>query len=110
CGIASAQQTEFRVEEATIAQIQKALTDRTVTCRVLVDKYLARIAAYAKQGPALKAIVVVNPDARKIADSLDAVVARRAPVGKLHCIPMIVKDNYETIDLPTTAGSKSVEG
>jgi Asp-tRNA(Asn)/Glu-tRNA(Gln) amidotransferase A subunit family amidase len=103
-------QAPFRVEEATIAQIHQAFTQRQLTCRQLVDQYLARIEAYDKTGPALNAIVIVNPDARKTADSLDAQFSRRGLTGPLHCIPMIVKDNFETTDLPTTAGSLSLQG
>ncbi len=107
----SAQQpSSFRVEETTIAQIQSAFRDRALTCRALVDRYIARIEAYDKEGPSLNTIVLVNPDVRKIADDLDRRYAQSGPVGPLHCVPVIVKDNYETIDMPTTAGSLSLKG
>lgn len=105
-----AQRAPFRVEEATIAEVHSAFRARHLTCRQLVNAYLARIRAYDRQGPALNAIVVVNPDATKTADSLDARFRREGMVGPLHCIPVIVKDNFETHDLPTTAGSLSLEG
>jgi len=76
-----------------------------VTSRMLVDLYLARIEAYDKQGPALNAIVAVNPRAREAADALDAERASGGPRGLLHGIPVLVKDNYETIEMPTSAGS-----
>ena len=100
----------FELVEATIAEIHTAMREGRVTARALVDASLARIEAYDKTGPALNAIVVVNPDARERADALDAAFASGGLTGPLHGIPMIVKDNYDTADLPTTAGSLSLEG
>jgi Asp-tRNA(Asn)/Glu-tRNA(Gln) amidotransferase A subunit family amidase len=100
----------FRTEEATIADIQAALKARTLTCRALVQMYLDRIEAYDKKGPALNAIVTVNAEALKVADTLDARLAQSGPVGPLHCVPIIVKDNYDTVDMPTSAGSLSLKG
>ncbi len=105
-----AQQPAFHVEETTVAQIQTALKSGAITCRGLVDQYLARIQAYDKQGPSINAIIVVNPRAQATADSLDRRMKATGPVGPLHCVPMIVKDNYDTYDLPTTAGSTSLRG
>jgi Asp-tRNA(Asn)/Glu-tRNA(Gln) amidotransferase A subunit family amidase len=100
----------FRVEETTIAQIESALSDRSLTCRALVEQYLARIDAYDKRGPAINAIVMTNPDALKVADDLDRLFRQSGAVGPLHCVPVLVKDNYEAIDMPTTAGSLSLQG
>jgi len=100
----------FRLEEATIADVQAALRAKQLTCRALVQRYLDRIDAIDKRGPAINALVVVNPAALATADSLDARYARGGPVGPLHCVPMIVKDNYETKDLQTTAGSLALQG
>src|SRR5262245_24234414 len=97
-------------DEATIADIQAAIKPKTLTCRMLVQMSLDRIDACDKQGPALNGIVVVNPDALKVADALDAKFAQSGPVGPLHCVPLIVKDNYETTDMPTSAGSLSLKG
>ena len=105
-----AQPTRFRVEETTITAVHAALRARSLTCRSFVQQYLDRIAAYDKRGPAINALVVVNPSALAVADSLDARYARGGPVGPLHCIPIIVKDNFETTDLQTTAGSLALEG
>ena len=100
----------FRVEETTIAQIQSAFRDGSLTCRSLVEQYLARIDAHDKQGAALNAIVMTNPDALKTADDLDRRFRQSGPVGPMHCVPVLVKDNYETVDMPTTAGSLSLKG
>jgi Asp-tRNA(Asn)/Glu-tRNA(Gln) amidotransferase A subunit family amidase len=100
----------FRIEEATIAGIETAIRDHTTTCRDLVQRYLSRITAYDKNGPALNAIVWINPDALQTAADLDRRFAESGTVGPLHCVPVIVKDNYETIDMPTTAGSLSLQG
>src|SRR5215467_9109608 len=100
----------FRLEEATIAQIETALRARSLTCRSLVERYFARIDAYDKRGPALNAIVMMNADALKVADELDRRLRDGGPAGPLHCVPVLVKDNYETTDMPTTAGSLSLQG
>lgn len=101
---------QFNVVEATIDGVHAAFKARTLTCRHLVQLYLDRIAAYDRKGPGLNAIVVVNPQALPIADSLDRRYAREGLTGPLHCVPTIVKDNFETIGLQTTAGSGALEG
>jgi Asp-tRNA(Asn)/Glu-tRNA(Gln) amidotransferase A subunit family amidase len=97
-----------RVEETSVADLQRALRARTLTCRALVEAYQRRIDAYDKQGPAVNAIVVVAPDALQVADSLDAHLRGGGRPGPLHCVPVIVKDNFETRGLATTAGSLSL--
>jgi Asp-tRNA(Asn)/Glu-tRNA(Gln) amidotransferase A subunit family amidase len=81
-----------------------------LTCRALVTQYLRRIETFDKNGPALNAIVVTNPDALATADALDQRFARSGPVGPLHCVPMIVKDNFETVGMQSANGSLSLEG
>lgn len=103
-------QRAFAIEETSIAAIQLALRSRAITCRALVQRYLDRIEAVDKRGPAINALVTVNPAALAAADSLDAVQARGGTRGPLHCVPMIVKDNFETHDLQTTAGSLALKG
>jgi Asp-tRNA(Asn)/Glu-tRNA(Gln) amidotransferase A subunit family amidase len=100
----------FQVEEASIAAIHEALKAGRMTCRGLVEHYLRRIDAYDKNGPALNAIVVVNPDALKQADELDRRAAKSGFVGPLHCVPAIVKDNFETIGLQSANGSLALAG
>jgi len=100
----------FQIEEATIAQIHTAMRAGRLTCRGLVEQYLKRIEAYDKTGPAINAIVVVNPDALAQADAMDRLARQGTFSGPLFCIPTIVKDNFETIGLQTTAGSLSLAG
>ena len=100
----------FRVEETSIDAIHRAFRAGTLTCRALVQQYLARIESHDKKGPAINSLVVVSPDALRTADSLDVRFRRDGVTGPLHCVPMIVKDNFETTDLPTTAGSLSLQG
>ena len=100
----------FDVVETTIAQIRTAMRQKKLTCRALVQAYLDRIERFDKQGPSLNAVVLTNPNALAEADALDKRFASRGPVGPLHCIPMVVKDNFETIGLQSANGSKSLEG
>ena len=100
----------FQIEEATIAGVHAAMKARTLTCHTLVDTYLQRIDAYDKTGPALNAIVVINPNALAEADALDARFRRSGLTGPLHCVPAIVKDNYETIGLQSADGSLALKG
>lgn len=100
----------FDVTETTIADIHAAMRAGTLTCRELVNAYLQRIAAYDKNGPAINSLILVNPAALAVADSLDRRLAAGGLVGPLHCIPVIVKDNFETKDLQTTAGSLALQG
>jgi amidase len=100
----------FRVEEATIAEIHDAMKAKRLACRSLVEQYLRRIDAYDKNGPGINAIVVINPDALKQADDLDRRAVQGGFVGPLHCVPMIVKDNFETIGLQSANGSLALAG
>jgi Asp-tRNA(Asn)/Glu-tRNA(Gln) amidotransferase A subunit family amidase len=100
----------FRVEEASIADIHAAFRSGQLTCRALVEQYLRRIDLYDKNGPAVNAIVLTNPRALAEADALDARFKASGPVGPLHCIPTIVKDNFETVGLQTSNGSLTFEG
>jgi amidase len=100
----------FQIEEATVADIQRALRDKALTCHALVQAYLDRIAAYNHKGPSLGAILALNLNALAEADRRDADYARSGLVGPLHCIPLVLKDNYNTADLPTTGGSAALAG
>ena len=99
-------QVPLEVSEASVHQLQLAMTARRLSAVELVDAYLERIEAYDDQGPALNAILTLNPDARAQAAALDREREITGPRGPLHGIPIILKDNYSTRDLPTTGGSK----
>jgi amidase len=106
----SAQGPPFEIMEATIPELQAALATGKVTSRELVDLYLARITAYDQQGPRLNAISVINAKAQTEAEALDAERKAKGPRGPLHGLPVIVKDNYDTADLQTAAGSRALAG
>jgi Asp-tRNA(Asn)/Glu-tRNA(Gln) amidotransferase A subunit family amidase len=98
-------QTPFHLQEATIDQIRGELMARRISCRDLIAHYLKRIDAYDHAGPTLNALQTVNRRALDEADRLDGVYRASGPIGPLHCIPVLVKDQVETSDMPTTYGS-----
>ncbi|PWU03893.1 MAG: amidase, partial [Terriglobia bacterium] len=100
----------FDVVETTIAQVHEAMKAGRLTCRELVSTYLKRIEAYDKNGPAINSIVVVNQEVHKQADDLDRLFAQSGLTGPLHCVPVIVKDNFETQGLQTTDGALAFAG
>ncbi len=106
----AAQTPTFDVVEKTIAELSAAMTAGAVTSRQLTAAYLARIEAYDQRGPALNAMIAVNPRALDEAEALDRERSARGARGPLHGIPVVIKDNYETVDLPTTAGSVALKG
>lgn len=97
--------TTFKLIEATIGDITKAFEFEALTAEQLVQLYLNRIETYDQRGPNLNSMISVNPNALEIARQLDE--ERRAGTlkGDLHGIPIVLKDNFDTFDLPTTAGS-----
>ena len=94
----------------TIADINHAFDAGTLTAEQLVRLCLARIEAYDRQGPALRAVLTLNPKALDTARALDAERTTKGPRSPLHGIPIVLKDNYNTADLPTTGGSLLLEG
>jgi len=108
CLLAYAQ--SFEVAEVSIAQQQKAMTEGRVTSLGLVQAYLERIAAFDQRGPKLNSIITLSPSALKEAEALDRERAAKGARGPLHGIPIIVKDNYSTSDLPTTAWTMALMG
>ncbi|MBL9216733.1 MAG: glutamyl-tRNA amidotransferase [Opitutaceae bacterium] len=95
---------------ATIPELNAALAAGRLTSEQLTTLYLRRIAAYDKQGPEINAVITLNLDALAAARALDAERRSRGPRGPLHGIPVVLKDNYDTVDLPTTAGCQMLEG
>lgn len=97
----------FSVVEATIPEMQAAMKEGRVTSRELVTQYLLRIALYNRK---LNAVITVNPDALKEADARDRERARGNLRGPLHGIPIALKDNMHTTDMPTTGGALAFAG
>ncbi len=95
----------FNVLETSIAEIRAAYASHELTCRELVQTYLDRIETYDRRGPAINAIISINPNALKEADRLDAACKTSASTGPLHGIPIIVKDQADAVGMPTTLGS-----
>ncbi len=95
--------------ESTIAGLQEALAEHSVTCRQVVEYYQGRIRSM-DQSTHLNAIVVLAPDALEQADRLDQRQAKNGQLLPLHCVTVIVKDNYETVGLQTAAGSLALKG
>jgi amidase len=102
------QTATFVPEEATISGIHAALAAGNTTCVQVVQRHLRRIEAYDDRGPALNAIITINASALERAAELDKVAAKRVAMRTLHCIPIVLKDNYDTADMPTTGGSRTL--
>jgi amidase len=100
----------FNLQSATVDDIQKAYSFGALSVEELTQLYLNRITAYDDQGPNLSAVVSVNPDALDKAKELDAKLRNQGADGALYGIPVLLKDNYDTSDLPTTAGSDVLAG
>ena len=98
----------FVLEEATIADIHRAMQQGILSCRSLTEMYLKRIEEFDQKGPALNAVILVNPRALEIADEMDAALKTKGLVGPLHGIPLLLKDNVDTGDMDTTGGSLSL--
>jgi amidase len=106
----------FELDEITIAELQGGMKSGKFTARSLVEKYSERIDEIDKrdidkQGPAVNAVIQMNPDALAIADALDRERKAKGPRGPLHGIPVLIKDNIDTADgMMTTAGSLALVG
>ena len=102
---------QFEITEATIAGVHDAIFAKKISCRELLGFYLKRIDAYDKSGPSLNSIILINPKALDEADKLDDVFRKTGKLsGPLHGVPVLLKDNFDTCDMPTTAGSLSLAG
>ena len=101
----------FELEEATITQLQEWMREGRYTARAITELYIRRIEELDRQGPELRHVLEINPDALEIADQLDAERRAGRVRGPLHGIPVLLKDNIDTHDrMTTTAGSLALEG
>jgi amidase len=105
-----AKRRSIALDAVTIADLNAAFTAGTLTSERLVRMCLDRIEAYDRKGPSLRAIITVNAKAIETARGLDAERRAKGPRSPLHGIPIVLKDNYDTADLPTTGGSLLLEG
>lgn len=104
-------QAPDHLNDATIAELQAAMSAGSLTALALTNMYLARIEALDRRGPRVNAVLELNPDARAIARALDAERRRGIVRGALHGIPVLLKDNIDTADrMMTTAGSLALVG
>jgi amidase len=101
----------FELDGLGIAELQQGMRSGKWTARGLVENYLARIEAIDRKGPALRSVIEVNPDAVTLADAADRARKEGRPLGPLHGIPLLIKDNIDTADrMATTAGSLALVG
>jgi amidase len=101
--------TPFHLEEATISDVHAAYKSGATTATRLVQAYLERIQAYDQAGPKLNVVIFLNPKALEEATALDEHLRTTGRfVGPLHGIPVLLKDNVNTKDMPTTGGSLSL--
>ena len=100
----------FNLQEASISSINEAFSSGILTSEELTKLYLNRIAAYDSAGPRINSIVAVNPNALDSARALDLERRTTGPRSILHGIPIVLKDNIDTFDLPTTGGSVALQG
>ena len=103
-------QSRLQLVEASVPELQLALTSRLITSEQLVQMYLNRIAAYDDAGPMLNSFIQLNPNALEEARARDRDRHRGRAHGPLFGIPVLLKDNINTLDMPTTAGSLSLQG
>ncbi len=101
---------QLALEEITIDELQARYESGELTARQVVDAYIERIETLDAAGPKLNSVRTVNPNARAIADSLDRERAEGRVRGPLHGVPILLKDNIDTYDMPTTAGSRLMDG
>ena len=101
----------FEFDEVTVDDLQRMMESGEHTARSITQAYIERLEAMDRQGPALRSMIEINPDALEIADRLDAERSSSRPRGPLHGIPVALKDNLDTHDrMTTTAGSLALEG
>lgn len=101
---------QVQVAEATIRELQEAMASGQTTSAEIVAAYVARVRAFDSSGPRLNSIIRLNPNALAEATALDRERAESGPRGPLHGVPVLLKDNYDTFDMPTSAGTLALAG
>lgn len=109
-GAAPLSAQELPLSNATVADLNRAFEAGTLTSERLVERYLARIEAYDQAGPGLNSVLWLNPEAQETARALDEERRERGARSPLHGVPVVLKDNMDTRDMPTTAGSRFLAG
>ena len=99
--VTQAQLSAYDVREATVESLHNALFNGLTSCRSVVEAFLSRIEAY---NPTINAIITLNPNALTTADAMDLAIAAGNVTGALFCIPILLKDNYDTVEMKTTGG------
>jgi amidase len=110
CLTAAAHAATVDLTDATISDLDAAFAKGTLTSEKLVKMYLKRIEAYDKHGPGINAVITLNPKAVEQAKALDKERKTKGPRSPIHGVPILLKDNFDTFDLPTTAGSQLLAG
>lgn len=100
-GITFAQTDSYDIRESTVKGVHNALNSELTSCRSIVESFIARIEAY---NPTINAIITLNPNALSTADEKDYSLAAGNATGSLFCIPVLLKDNYDTSGMNTTGG------
>ena len=108
--LSSAEAATINLATATIADLQAAYKTGKLSAEQVTKAYLARIEAYDKKGPVINSVITLNPKALDVARALDAERKAGKVRGPLHGVPIVLKDNIDTFDLPTTAGSQLLKG
>ena len=98
------------MDELSITQLQEKMTSGESSARSVTEAYLERIETLDQNGPALNAVIELNPDALTNADTLDVERAAGRVRSSLHGVPVLLKDNIDTFGMTTTAGSLALEG
>ncbi|MCH1569951.1 MAG: hypothetical protein L7S64_01300 [Longimicrobiales bacterium] len=105
CLTATSLDAQVTIAELSITQLQELMSSGEATSVDITQAYLDRIEAYDQQGPSINAMVWLNPNALSDAEALDRERAERGPRSPMHGVPVILKDNYDTPEMPTAAGS-----
>ncbi len=100
----------INIQTASIADLNKAYASGKLSSEKVVDAYIKRIEAYDRKGPSIHTVITLNPEAIALARTLDAERKSGKIRGPLHGIPIVLKDNFDTFDMPTTGGSQLMEG